>query len=374
MKNKKEEESCVGNIMVKTWDFRTGWVNRNFLTYKIYTVKMSKTFKHLKEKICSLPNLIEADKKARKGKEKTLSMVNLDKNYLNGLLQLQKELLDGTYRTSKYRTFTIYEPKEREIFALPYYPDRIVHHAVMNILEPIWKKIFVKNTYSSIKGRGIHAAMKDVKTCLKGFRHRNQPAYFLKLDIRKFYPSVDHDILKRIIRKSIGDKWLLWLLDEIIDSAEGLPIGNYLSQYFANLYLTYFDHYLLEEARVKHYFRYCDDMVIIADNKEVLHHYLEVITKYLAEKLYLTVKHNHRIAPVKEGIDFTGYVMTAWYTKLRKSIKCKMMRKGVKLAKKVNAGKISIPKYYEALGTYEGWLKYANTKRLRWKLLFDPIL
>ena len=335
---------------------------------------MSKTHRHLKEKICSLPNLIEADKKARKGKEKTLSMINLDKDYLNFMTQLQRALLDETYVTSKYRTFTIHEPKEREIFALPYYPDRIVHHAIMNVLEPIWKNIFVKNTYSAIKGRGIHAAMKDVKTCLKGFRHRNQPAYFLKLDIRKFYPSVDHDILKKIIRKSIGDPWLLRLLDSIIDSAEGLPIGNYLSQYFANLYLTYFDHYLLEELKVKYYFRYCDDIVIIANNKEVLHQYLEVIAKYVTEKLNLTVKPNYRIAPVKEGIDFTGYVMTTYYTKLRKSIKCKMMQKATRLAKRVQAGNMSVTEYYNALGTYKGWLKYANTRKLWNKLIFDLIL
>lgn len=335
---------------------------------------MCKTYKHLRERICSFPNLLEADRKARKGKAKTMSMLCLDKNYLNCMMQLQRDLLDNTYKTSDYKTFKIYEPKEREIFALPYYPDRIVHHAIMNVLEPIWKKVFVKNTYSSIKGRGIHAAMKAVKKCLKGYRHRNQPAYFLKLDIRKFYPSVDHDILKSIIRKSIGDKWLLDILDEIIDSAEGLPIGNYLSQYFANLYLTYFDHYLLEELKVKHYFRYCDDIVIIADNKEVLHQYLEAITKYVTEKLHLTIKPNYRIAPVKEGIDFTGYVMTTYYTKLRKSIKCKMMKKAARLAKKVAAGKMTIQEYHKALGTYEGWLQYANAKRLRWAVLFEPIL
>ena len=332
---------------------------------------MAKTFKHLKEQICDFRNLMAAEKKARQGKPKTKSLIALDRHYEDFMLKLQRDLLDGTYKTSNYKIFTIYEPKEREIFALPYYPDRIVHHAIMNVLEPIWKNIFVKGTYAAIKGRGIHAAMKDVKKCLKGYRHRKQKSYFLKLDIRKFYPSIDHDILKSIIRKNIGDKWLLNLLDEVIDSADGVPIGNYLSQYFANLYLTYFDHYVKEVLKVENYFRYCDDMVIIADNKEVLHEYFKAIDEYVATKLKLKIKPNYRIAPTTEGIDFTGYVMTPYYTKLRKSIKCKMLKKAYRLAKKKN---LSIKQYYDALGSYEGWLKYANAKGLRWTLLFDPII
>lgn len=136
-------------------------------------------------------------------------------------------LLTGTYVTSKYKTFKIYEPKERIIFSLPYYPDRIIHHAIMNILEPIWVNIFIDNTYSCIKGRGIHKLAKDLKGDLQ--KDRENTKYCLKLDITKFYPSIDHDILKKIIRKKIKDKLLLVLLDSIIDSAEGVPIGNYLS-------------------------------------------------------------------------------------------------------------------------------------------------
>ncbi|MDR1338620.1 MAG: RNA-directed DNA polymerase, partial [Prevotellaceae bacterium] len=176
------------------------------------------------------------------------------------LLKLHETLKAGSFRTSKYTTFTIYEPKEREIFRLPYYPDRIVHHAVMNILEPVWLSIFTADTYSCIKYRGIHATAGKVKKALKDVEGT---AYCLKLDIRKFYPSIDHDILKQIIRRKIKDIRLLALLDEIIDSADGVPIGNYLSQYFANLYLAYFDHYIKETEQVKYYFRYADDIVIL---------------------------------------------------------------------------------------------------------------
>lgn len=134
--------------------------------------------------------------------------------------------MKGTYRTSTYKTFTIYEPKERIIFKLPFYPDRIVHHAIMNILEPIWVSIFINNTYSCIKGRGIHKAVRDIQQDLKDI---DGTKYCLKLDIKKFYPSIDHDVLKSIIRKKIKDEKLLNLLDGIIDSTDGVPIGNYLS-------------------------------------------------------------------------------------------------------------------------------------------------
>jgi retron-type reverse transcriptase len=139
-----------------------------------------------------------------------------DKNRDKLLLDLQRKLINGEYETSEYYVFKIYEPEEREIFKLPYYPDRIVHHAIMNIMEPIWVSAFIKGTYSCIRKRGIHKALRDVKFALKD---EINTQYCLKLDIRKFYPSIDHDILKTIIRKKIKDKRLLSLLDEIIESA-----------------------------------------------------------------------------------------------------------------------------------------------------------
>ena len=156
-------------------------------------------------------------------------------------------LKNKTFQTSDYDIFKIYKPKERDIYRLPYYPDRIVHHAVMNILEPVWVSIFTADTYSCIKGKGIHSAVRSLQKALNSDNEGTE--YCLKLDIRKFYPTINHDILKDIIAKKIKDKDVLWLLGNIIDSVpdkEGVPIGNYLSQYFANLYLAYFDHWIKE--------------------------------------------------------------------------------------------------------------------------------
>lgn len=285
------------------------------------------------DKVISLENLRLADEKARKGKLHSYGVQVHDKNREANLIALHESLKNGTFKTSKYHIFKIYEPKEREIFRLPYYPDRILHHAVMNILEPVWVSVFNKDTYSCIKNRGIHACAKDVKRILK-----NDPdgtRYCLKIDVRKFYPSIDHEILKQVVRRKIKDCRLLALLDEIIDSVpSGVPIGNYLSQYFANLYLAYFDHWLKETKGVKYYWRYADDIVILSPNKDTLHSLLHEIRAYLHDNLKLKVKRNYQVFPVdSRGIDFLGYVFYHSHTLLRKSIKQKLCRRVAKMKK-----------------------------------------
>lgn len=205
-----------------------------------------KRYNNLFDKIITIENLELAEKKARKNKGNRKEVIEFLAHKDKLLLQLQKKLITEEYVTSEYSTFIIREPKERLIFKLPFYPDRIVHHAIMNVLEPIWVSIFINNTYSCIKGRGIHKAVRDIQQDLKDI---DGTKYCLKLDIKKFYPSIDHDVLKSIIRKKIKDEKLLNLLDGIIDSTDGVPIGNYLSQFFANLVLAYFDHWIKEVKR-----------------------------------------------------------------------------------------------------------------------------
>jgi RNA-directed DNA polymerase len=310
-------------------------------------------------RICSIDNLMLADIIARKGKLTQPGVIAHDRNKDENIQDLQESLLNKTYQTSEYTTFTIYEPKERLIFRLPYYPDRIVHHAVMNVLEPIFVATFTADTYSCIKKRGIHAAARALKQVL-----RDMPGtqYCLKLDIRKFYPSVDHDILKDLLRRKFKDPDLLQLIDGIIDSADGLPIGNYLSQYLANFYLTYFDHWLKEEKQVKYYFRYADDMVILSDNKQFLHRLLSEIRTYLQQDLRLIVKDNYQVFPVDaRGIDFVGYVFSHSHILLRKSIKQNFARK---LARGSNT---------QSIASYTGWAMHCNSNNLIKKLLHEQV-
>jgi len=286
----------------------------------ITNIKM-KRFNNLFEKICDLNNLRIADLKARKGKIRSYGVRHHDLNRDNNIHELHKELVKGTFKTSQYSVFDIVSDagKKRTIYRLPYYPDRILHHAILNILEPIWVSIFTSDTYSCIKNRGIHAIVRKLKRDIKD---DNNTKYCLKLDITKFYPSIDHEILKQIIRKKIKDKRLLSLLDEIIDSAPGVPIGNYLSQFFANIYLTYFDHYIKEVKKVKYYYRYADDIVILHGERVYLHDILNDIKTYFCENLKLQVKSNYQVFPVQaRGIDFVGYVFYHTHILLRKRIK-----------------------------------------------------
>jgi retron-type reverse transcriptase len=316
-----------------------------------------KRINNLYGKIISIENLELADSIARKGKAKQPGVISHDKNREDNIQKLHDMLMNKTYRTSEYTTFTIFEPKERIIFRLPYFPDRILHHAVMNILEHVFVSVFTTDSYSCIKGKGIHAAARAVKQALNDVENTR---YCLKLDVKKFYPSVDHATLKQLLRRKIKDNDLLWLLDEIIDSTSGLPIGNYLSQYFANFYLTYFDHWIKEEKRVHYYFRYADDLVILSDSKPYLHQLLAEIRAYLKDNLRLTVKGNYQVFPVSaRGIDFVGYVFYHTHTLLRKTIKQNFARM---LKKNRNA---------KSIASYNGWAKHCNSKNLMKKLLHE---
>ena len=318
---------------------------------------------YLHEKVYDIENIEKADDKARKHKSVRWGILKHDRNRQEENERLSEQLKDLVYETSEYSTFKIYEPKERLIFRLPYYPDRITHHAIMNVMEPIWTKIFIKQTYSCIKDRGIHNVAYDLRAALT--EHPEETMYCLKMDVRKFYPSVNHDILCEIIKKKIKDQGLLMLLIEIIYSADGVPIGNYLSQFFANLYLAYFDHWVKEELKCKFYFRYADDIVILSSDKNFLRNVLVTIKLYLREVLDLRLKPNYQIFPVDcRGIDFVGYRFYHTHILLRKSIKIRLFR----LINKYRCGKIDKPELKRRLQSYFGWLKFCNSKNLLRKI------
>ncbi|MFZ4705419.1 MAG: reverse transcriptase domain-containing protein [Bacteroidales bacterium] len=315
---------------------------------------------NLYEKVCSMENLILADNNARKGKSRQYGVILFDKNKTANLELLHQMLINNEFKTSKYHVFKLdSNGKEREICRLPYFPDRIVHHAIMQVVKPIWLSTFTADTYSCIEGRGIHQAVNKLKVTLQ---NTEDTRYCLKLDIKKYYPSVDHAVLKQIIRKKIKDPDLLLLLDQIIDSAPGLPIGNYLSQYFSNLYLSGLDHYCKEVLRVKHYYRYADDIVVLHSDKSYLHDILRSINGYVFSNLNLTIKGNYQVFPVEaRGLDFLGYVFRHTHVLLRKSIKQRFARKMALLRNNPEKRALSY-------ASYKGWSDHCNSKNLIKKL------
>ena len=318
----------------------------------------------LYEQIHDMDNIRLAHKNARKGKSHYEEVKRINKNPDLYFQQIHEMLRFKTFKNGPYTVFTKHDrTKDRQIFKLPYFPDRIIHHCIMQVLDPIWNTILIRDTYASIKGKGVHDGFKRLK---KALCDSEGTKYCLKLDITKFYPSVDHDILKHLIRKKIKDQDVLWLLDSIIDSTSGVPIGNYLSQSLANIYLAYFDHWLKEEKSVKYYFRYCDDMVILHSNKAYLHGLLDEIKKHLSLNLKLNVKSNYQVFPVEaRGIDFLGYRFYHSHILLRKSIAGKIKQLSGKLTRKF------MLTYNDAcaIASYKGWAMHCNGYHLTQKYL-----
>lgn len=325
---------------------------------------------NLYAEICSMDNLKLAHKQARKGKGfyKEVKMVNEDPMYY--LSELQDMLVNHTYHTSEYDIFEKKEGKKlRKIYKLPYFPDRICQWAILQVIEKYLIRNMTADTYSAIPGRGTELARRRVIKAM-----RNDPVgtqWCLKIDVRKYYPSIDIDILKAKYRRLFKDPELLWLLDEILDSCpdSGVPIGNYISQYSGNIYLSDFDHYVKEKLGVKHYFRYMDDMVFFASTKEELQQLIVEITRYLGEDLHLEVKENWSLFRVDDrGLDFVGYVFTHDNIRLRKSIVKSLKRVSSTIRWRVNNDRMINRKLYFAINSLCGWLKhsYSNWLRIRY--------
>lgn len=283
---------------------------------------------YLFEKVCDMDNLRMAEANAGTGKGSRQEVAQFRDNLEQNLADIRAQLVNRTYHTSQYTCFIKHEPKERVIYKLPY-RDRVVQWAIMQVLVDIWTPIFTRDTYACIKGRGVHSLLQRLRKELRN--DPNGTKYCYKIDIRKFYPSITHSILKEVVRQRIKDPALLWLLDDIIDSADGVPIGNYISQYFANLYLAELDHIVKEQWGVKYYYRYADDIVVLSDSKEFLHGIHTKMVQYLAEHRRIELKPNYQIFPVEaRGIDFIGYVTRHTYCRARKRNKkalCKIVAK-----------------------------------------------
>lgn len=313
-------------------------------TGKIF-LSQSKKIKNVYHLLYESGNMIQAQYKAQQGKGERTEITKFNENIIENLDALYWMLRDETYIPGEYRIKTIYEPKERVIMIAPFYPDRIVHHCIINVLGRFWTNFFISNTYACIKGRGIHKCMEDVHIAL--VTDKKGTKYCLKIDIKKFYDNVNHAALKAIIRMTIADEQLLRLLDKIIDSNGkdiGLPIGNFTSQYLANLYLAYFDHWVKEDLSKTvmakfglkiYYYRYMDDIVVLCSDKEALHFILDMMGLYLGAELKVEIKHNWQIFLVDvRSIDYVGFKQNHYGILLRKGILSRFYKKYNKISKR----------------------------------------
>jgi RNA-directed DNA polymerase len=323
---------------------------------------------NLFEKICDIDNILLAHQNARRGKASYRDVQKIDQNPRYYAEKIREMLLSKKFTTSNYKVFwKDCGTKCRYIYKLPYYPDRIIQHALMQILEPIFIPTLIRDTFQSLKGRGTHDARKRIQKAIQN----SDSIYFLKFDIEKFYPSVDNKIMKEIIRRKIKCKNTLWILDDIIDSTKGLPVGNYSSQILGNVYLSCLDHYAKENLGIRHYFRYCDDFVILSNDKNELHSVKNQLFAYISS-LNLRIKSNWQISPIEDrGIDFVGWVFRRNFTRLRKRT-VKRFAEKTKYVKR-NHKRIAPISTISSVASYWGQFKYVAAKRL-WKRFVDEEL
>lgn len=279
----------------------------------------------------------------------------------------------GEFTPSPTYNITINDGKEKILTILPENPDKIIHRALLLVLRPIWNKVFIADSYCGVKGRGQLPAAFKTRRFIQEAR-KNGPVYCLKFDMRKFYPTMKHDVLKALVRRSIKDKQILRYLDAIIDSEEGVMLGSPISPYLANLYITYLCHRLKEKRGAKWLINYADDFIILSNDKKFLHRLLREIEEYSNVELRIEVKRNKQIFPVGldrsdkhgRGIDFLGFVFYLNETRIRKGIKKALCRKIAKLRKAKNP--ISRKDFLQAIAPWWGWLKYSDSQYLINKL------
>ncbi len=342
-----------------------------------HQIKM-KTHWNLFSKIIDIDNIKLAHLNARKDKTFYASVKEVDENLDKSAKEIQDMLINKTYniKESDYSTETINDKwKERELRKLPYYPHRIIQRAIMLQLEPVFMQVFCNHTCASLKDRWIHYAYNLTKKYMKD---KENTKYCLKIDIRKFYPSINHEILKKLLRKKIKCKNTLELIDKIIDSypsEKWVPIWSYLSQYLANYYLAYFDHYLKEELKCRYVVRYMDDIVIFSKDKKRLHETLAKIKEYLDVNLKLQVKPNYQIFPsYKRWVDFVWYRFFDWFILLRKRT-CNRMKKRLKAIKEKKTDTNKLLNYHEwcCANSYIWRMIYCNHYRIYEKYV-EPIM
>jgi hypothetical protein len=324
---------------------------------------------NLWEKITDIENIKLAHHRAALNKGTMRNVQNFAEDAENKLLSIRNSLTNKTFITSAYSKKIVFEPKERIIYVLPFNPDRIVQHALMNVVAPIWENLFIYDSYACRIGKGIHVGSRRTMD----FVRRNK--YVLKCDISKFYPSMDHDILRNIIRKKIKCPDTLWLIDNIIDSFPGeknVPIGNYTSQWFGNLYLNELDQYVKHVLKVKDYLRYCDDFCLFSDDKKQLKEWREKIRVFITEKLALKFS-KCDIFPVFQGVDFLGYRHFDNYILLRKSTTKRVRKRLAVLPRLLEKNKITAEQFRSSVYSTYGWLKHANSHNLQVKLQLDNL-
>jgi hypothetical protein len=340
------------------------------------------------DELISWNNLLLAYKKASAGKRGHPNVADFEYRLEDNLFRLQHELRAKTYRPEKYDSFYIHEPKRRLISAADF-RDRVVHHALCNVIEPIFERSFIFDSYANRAGKGTHRALDRCQEFARRFK------FVMPLDLRQFFPSIDYAILRATLARKIFDPEALWLIDRILESGagvlsdaydmvyfsgddllaalrpRGLPIGNLTSQFWANVYLNTFDHFVKRELRCQAYLRYVDDLLFFADDKAILWNWQPRIEERLAN-LRVTIHPGAPPRPVTEGIPFLGFVVYPQQRRLKQRKGIYFQRKLRDLRAAHQVGEIPLAKVSASVRGWINHVRYGNTTGLRKAILSRP--
>lgn len=342
-----------------------------------------KRYGNLWTQVIEFENLLMAARQAQRGKRFCGNVLAFNYDLEGELYQLQAELKSKTYQPGAYRTFEIRDPKFRLISAAPY-RDRVIHHALCNVIMPLLEPTLIGDTYANRLGYGTHRALKRFTTFARSDR------YCLQCDIQKYFPSIDHEILKALLRRKIKCPETLWLIDTIVDASNeqvpvmtyfpgddlltpmqrrrGLPIGNLTSQFFANLYLSPFDHFVQERLKLRHYLRYVDDFAAFADDRQELADARPAMEDYLATLRLTMHPIKSQLFETSHGANFVGFRILPERIRVRNDNLRRARRRMKQLQRQYAAGEIELKPLVQRLQSWEAHLLHGDTYRLRQKV------
>ncbi len=317
--------------------------------------------------VVSYSNLYRAYRKALLGARRNEEQAHFYYNLENELVTLRRELVEETYNPGPYRYFMIFDPKEREIAIAPF-RDRVVHHAIVNVLEPIYERRFIYDSYATRKGKGTLAAIKRAQSFLRESR------YYIKLDISKYFASIDRNTLLEILQRKLKDARLLKLITRIVwnppDEERGLPIGNMTSQFFANVYMDPFDHFVKDELKQRHYIRYMDDFVVFTDDRSGIRGLLDRMKAYLNDELGLKVKENGVVINTPmHGLGFLGVRIFPSTVRLHRKNLTRCLRKIRLREREYSRGQIDEERLVLSVSSIVAHMAQFNTLTLRKRVM-----
>lgn len=344
---------------------------------------MPKCIKKILDQNLTYDKLLAAYQQVRKGKRMREDAILFHLKYEDYLKMIQKKLYEETYQFGTYQKFYVYEPKKREILAAPY-RDRIVHTwYVKNFLETIFVPTFISTSYACIQNRGTHACAIAVKHTIRNLYHspQYQGAYIIKMDVKKFFKNINRTILLNIIQRKVKDEKMIRLTAKILESARdfdsipgvGIPIGNYTSQIFANIYLNELDQYAKHTLKCRYYYRYMDDICVIVSSKEKAKYILEKLTQFLREKLSLELNSKTNIFKISQGVNFVGYKIGMKYVRIRNSSKKRLVSKLKLIEKKLQAQEIFVQDAKKLLAGNYGHMQIADIHGISKKYFYEDV-